>query len=64
MVVAVGTESDDAYYVQSTRIVAANLGCECIEFPGHHDASFYIPEEFSSAVRRTMESGFRHNDGK
>ncbi len=62
MVVAVGTDSDNAYYVQSTRIVAANLGCECVEFPGHHDASFYMPEEFSSAVRNTIDH-LRHNNG-
>jgi hypothetical protein len=63
MVVAVGTDSDDAYYVQSTRIVAANLGCGCVEFPGHHDVSFYMPDEFSSAVRNTIDH-LRHNNGQ
>ncbi len=62
MVVAVGTDSDGAYYVQSTQIVAANLGCECVEFPGHHDVSLYLPEEFSRAVRRTI-CRLGHNDG-
>jgi pimeloyl-ACP methyl ester carboxylesterase len=55
MVTATGRDSDDAYYVQATRALAANLGCANIEFPGHHDVSFWMPEEFASAIRRTLE---------
>lgn len=55
MVVAVGRDSDEAYYVQSTRVLAAKLGCETVVFPGHHDVSFWMPEEFASAVRSTLE---------
>jgi pimeloyl-ACP methyl ester carboxylesterase len=55
MVAAVGRDSDDAYYVQSTRVLAAKLGCETVEFPGHHDVSFWMPKEFASAVRSTLE---------
>ena len=40
MVTATGRDSDDAYYVQATRALAAKLGCENVEFPGHHDVSF------------------------
>ena len=54
MVVAVGAESDDAYYVRATREIASRIGCRCIKFPGQHDASFYIPEEFTNALRNTI----------
>ena len=55
MVAAVGRDSDDAYYVQSTRVLAAKLGCKTVEFPGHHDVSFWMPKEFASAVRSTLD---------
>jgi hypothetical protein len=40
MVTAVGRDSDDAQYVQSTRVLASKLRCKFIEFPGRHDVSF------------------------
>lgn len=60
MVVAVGRDSgDDAYYVQASRALADKLGCATIEFPGHHDVSFWMPEEFADAIRRTVEQQHR-----
>jgi hypothetical protein len=55
MVTATGRDSDDAYYVQATRALATNLGCPNVEFPGHHDVSFWMPEEFANAIWRTLE---------
>jgi pimeloyl-ACP methyl ester carboxylesterase len=55
MVTATGRESDDAYYVQATRALAARVGCENVEFPGHHDVSFWMPEEFANAILSTLE---------
>ena len=55
MVAAVGRDSNDAYYVQSTRALASKLHCECIEFPGQHDVSFYMPEEFAKTVLSTIK---------
>jgi pimeloyl-ACP methyl ester carboxylesterase len=55
MVTAAGRDSDDAYYVQATRALAAKLGCENVEFPGHHDVSFWMPEEFANAVLSTLK---------
>jgi hypothetical protein len=55
MVTATGRDSDDAYYVQATRALAAGLGCENVEFPGHHDVSFWMPEEFANAVLSTLK---------
>jgi pimeloyl-ACP methyl ester carboxylesterase len=55
MVTAIGRDSDNAYYVQATRALAARLGCENIEFPGHHDLSFWMPKEFAKAIQNTLE---------
>jgi pimeloyl-ACP methyl ester carboxylesterase len=55
MVTAVGRDSDDSQYVQSTRALASKVHCECIEFPGQHDVSFYNPKEFAKAVRSTLK---------
>jgi pimeloyl-ACP methyl ester carboxylesterase len=60
MVTATGRDSDDAYYVQATRALTAKLGCENVEFPGHHDVSFWMPEEFANAVLSTLKQyGYR-----
>lgn len=60
IVVAVGRDGgDDAYYVQASRALADKLGCATIEFPGHHDVSFWMPEEFANAIRRTVEQQHR-----
>jgi pimeloyl-ACP methyl ester carboxylesterase len=59
MVTATGRDSDDAYYPQATKALAAKLGCENVEFPGHHDVSFWMPEEFANAILSTlMRHGF------
>ena len=55
IVTAIGRDSDDAYYVQATKALAAKLGCENVEFPGHHDVSFWMPEEFANAIRSTLK---------
>jgi pimeloyl-ACP methyl ester carboxylesterase len=55
MVTAIERDSNNAYYVQATRALAARLGCENIEFPGHHDLSFWMPREFANAIQNTLE---------
>lgn len=55
MVTAIGRDSDNAYYVQTTTALAAKLGCKNMQFPGHHDVSFWMPEEFADATRRTIK---------
>ena len=55
MVTAIGRDSDNAYYVQTTRALAAKLGCENVEFPGHHDLSLWMPKEFANAIQKTLE---------
>jgi pimeloyl-ACP methyl ester carboxylesterase len=56
MVTAVGRDSDDSQYVQATRALTSRLRCKCIEFPGQHDVSFYMPKEFANAIKSTLES--------
>lgn len=60
MVTAVGRDSDDAYYVQTAKALAAKLGCKNVVFPGHHDVSFWMPKEFADATRRTIKEN-RHS---
>jgi pimeloyl-ACP methyl ester carboxylesterase len=55
IVTATGRDSDDAYYVQATRALSAKLGCENVEFPGHHDVSFWMPEEFANTIMSTLK---------
>jgi pimeloyl-ACP methyl ester carboxylesterase len=55
MVTGIGRDSDDAYYVQATRALADKIGCENVEFPGHHDLSFWMPEEFANAILNTLK---------
>jgi pimeloyl-ACP methyl ester carboxylesterase len=55
MVTAIGRDSDNAYYVQTTRALSVALGCENIEFPGHHDLSLWMPKEFANAIQKTLE---------
>jgi hypothetical protein len=56
MVTAVGRDSDDSQYVQATRALTSGLRCKCIEFPGQHDVSFYMPQEFANAIKSTLEN--------
>jgi pimeloyl-ACP methyl ester carboxylesterase len=55
LITATGRDSDNAYYVQTTRALAAKLGCENIEFPGHHDLSLWMPKEFANAIQKMLE---------
>jgi pimeloyl-ACP methyl ester carboxylesterase len=55
MVAAIGRDSGDAHYVQSTRILASRLRCKCIEFPGQHDVSFYMPQGFANIIKHTLD---------
>jgi pimeloyl-ACP methyl ester carboxylesterase len=55
IVTATGIDSNDAYYVQTTRALAAELGCNNVEFPGHHDVCFWMPKEFAKAVQNTLD---------
>ena len=55
MVTAVGKDSDDAYYVQTAKALAAKLDCKNVVFPGHHDVSFWMPKEFAKAIRLTLK---------
>jgi hypothetical protein len=38
-----------------SRTLVDKLGCAIIEFPGHHDIWFWMPEEFANAIWRTLE---------
>ena len=62
IVTATGIDSNDAYYVQATKALASKLGCNNVEFPGHHDVCFWMPKEFSNAIQSTLNLyGHTHN---
>jgi pimeloyl-ACP methyl ester carboxylesterase len=54
IVTAIGADSIDAYYVQATKALTAELGCSHVEFPGHHDVCFWMPKEFANAIQSTL----------
>lgn len=54
IVTATGIESNDAYYVRATRALAAELGCNHVDFPGHHDVCFWMPKIFASTIQSTL----------
>ncbi len=54
IVTATGVDSIDAYYVRAARALAAQLGCNNVEFPGHHDVCFWMPKEFADAIQSTL----------
>ncbi len=54
IITAVGADSNNAYYVQATRALASELGCDNIDFPGHHDVCFWMPKEFANAIKSTL----------
>ncbi len=64
MVTATGRDSDDAYYVQATKVLASKVGCENVEFPGHHDVSYWMPEKFADAIENTLKQYGHGQEGK
>jgi pimeloyl-ACP methyl ester carboxylesterase len=54
IITAVGANSKDAYYVRATKALAFELGCDNVEFPGHHDVCFWMPKEFADAIKSTL----------
>jgi pimeloyl-ACP methyl ester carboxylesterase len=55
VVTAIGRDSDDSQYVQATKALTSRLRCKCIKFPGQHDVSFYMPQEFATIIKSTLE---------
>jgi pimeloyl-ACP methyl ester carboxylesterase len=54
IVTATGIDSNGAYYVQATMALAAELECNTVKFPGHHDVCFWMPNEFANAIQSTL----------
>jgi hypothetical protein len=42
------------WYAQAAQILAENLGCELITFPGHHGSFLDMPNEFAAALREVL----------
>ena len=42
------------WYVRSSQILAEQLGCELVTFPGHHGSFMDMPEEWAAALRSVL----------
>jgi len=62
MAVTCGRGSGDAYSVRVTRILAEQLGCEYVEFPGHHMVSIEAPQEFAQTLQDVLERRTERRD--
>jgi hypothetical protein len=40
-----------AWYAQAAQILANQLNCELVTFPGHHGSFMDMPDEFSAVLR-------------
>ena len=56
MYMAAGKESLDKkrWYAQTAQILAEQLGCELVIFPGHHGSFMGMPEEWTAVLRRIL----------
>lgn len=43
------------FYAEVAKIVAEKLGCEFVEFPGHHGSFFDMPNEWSMTIRKSLQ---------
>ena len=44
-----------AWYVQAAQILAKQLGCELVTFPGHHGSFMDMPVEWAAALRGILK---------
>jgi hypothetical protein len=45
-----------AWYVESARSLAGQLGCELVTFPGHHGSFLDMPDEWAAALRACLHT--------
>jgi len=43
-----------AWYVKAAQILAEQLGCELVTFPGHHGSFMDMPDEFAATLRSVL----------
>jgi hypothetical protein len=49
-----GSKAGGYCYARTAAAIADRLGCETVEFPGHHSAYVWRPEEFAAALSATI----------
>lgn len=42
------------WYIEAAQILAEQLGCELVVFPGHHGSYMDMPDEFAAALRGVL----------
>jgi len=57
VIIAVGKWGLDrkTWYVKAAQIMAEQLGCELVTFPGHHGSFMDIPEEWAAVLRGILK---------
>lgn len=64
VVLAAGEQSRDRSHGQTAPIVAEQLGCPFVVFPGHHTSYLGMPEPWTVALRGVIgDGGWRLGDG-
>ncbi|MBX3082272.1 MAG: alpha/beta hydrolase [Anaerolineae bacterium] len=48
--------ANKVWYVEVAQILAQQLGCELVTFPGHHGAFLDRPKEFATALRNVLHN--------
>ncbi|HEY8602663.1 MAG TPA: alpha/beta hydrolase [Thermomicrobiales bacterium] len=54
VIFAGGEKSRPYYYCRAGQILAAHLGAEYVEFPGHHNGYLDHPQAFAATLRATL----------
>jgi pimeloyl-ACP methyl ester carboxylesterase len=53
-----------AWYVEAAQILAGQLGCELVAFPGHHGSFMDMPDEFAATLRSVLHKAGGETDQK
>lgn len=51
------------WLAEITQLLAKQLGCKMITFPGHHGSFLDMPEEFATVLRSTLQEAARSHEG-
>ena len=54
MAVGKWAQERQTWYAQTTHVLAQQLGCELVTFPGHHGAFMDMPVEWAATLRRVL----------
>ena len=62
MAVGEWARSKKPWYLQAAQILAGQLGCELVTFPGHHASYEDMPEEWAATLREVLHQAEAQTD--